>query len=204
MPRTQLIEQLRKPSPEAPLRILSSACLQGTLCGYDGTAYGHWPKARNLRRYPTVQVVTFCPEDYAFGTPRALCDIEGGNGFDVLDGNAKVMASDGKDWTEGLLEAAQRMLALAQQQSIELCILMDISAACGSQVIYEGSRLRKDKRYQAGPGVCAALLQRHGFPVISQRDYASLERLYAKLDPVYELDRRAIDHDQTEWYRQYF
>jgi len=184
--------------------VLCSACLLGTLCGYDGTAYGDFPKTRNLREYPTVNVTTFCPEDFAFGTPRDLCDIEGGNGFDVLDGKASVLTQEGKDWTIELLKAAQRMLALAQQQSIELCILMDISAACGSQVIYEGSRLRKDKRYQAGPGVCAALLQRHGFPVISQRDYASLERLYAKLDPVYELDRRAIDHDQTEWYQQYF
>ena len=54
---------------------------------------------------------------------------------------------------------------------------MDISAACGSQVIYERSRTRPNKRYQKGPGVCAALLLRNGFKVISQRDWRTLEFL---------------------------
>jgi hypothetical protein len=32
---------------------------------------------------PNVQVFNFCPEDFSFGTPRALCNIHGGDGFDV-------------------------------------------------------------------------------------------------------------------------
>ncbi len=204
MPRTHLIDQLRTPTEAEPLRLLSSACLTGTLCGWDGSSCGDFPAAKNLRRHPRVQLLPFCPEDYAFGTPRELCDIHGGDGHDVIDGNARVLTASGKDWTEGMLKAAHRMLAVAQSHRAELCILLDISAACGSQVIYNGNRLEQGTPYQAGAGVCAALLQRHGFPVISQRDYASLERLYAKLNPGYQPDPQALDHDQIEWYRNYF
>ncbi len=45
-----------------------------------------------------VKAVTFCPEDYSFGTPRSLPDIHGGNGFDVLDGKARVLTDKGEDW----------------------------------------------------------------------------------------------------------
>jgi hypothetical protein len=82
--------------------------------------------------------------------------------------------------------------------------MMDISAACGSQVIYEGARNRPDKAYQIGMGVCAAQLTRHGFKVISQRDFAALEILYQKLDPDHVIDPNAKDQDQTDWYRSYF
>ncbi len=198
------LRQLRTPTKEAPLRILTSACLLGVRCGYDGTSYGRYPKVFDLQHSDKVRLFRFCPEDLAFGTPRDLCDIHGGNGFDVLDGQAKVLSEKGEDWTQPLLAAADRMLAVAQQNEVELCILMDISAACGSQVIYLGNRLQADSRYQKGPGVCAALLQRHGFPVISQRDFAALELVYTKIQPGYRPDPEAKDHHETEWYHGYF
>jgi hypothetical protein len=80
----------------------------------------------------------------------------------------------------------------------------ELRAACGSQVIYEGSRRRPDKRYQKGPGVCAALLLRNGFKVISQRDWRTLERLVQKIDSGHVIDATAIDHHETPWYREYF
>jgi len=96
------------------------------------------------------------------------------------------------------------MLEIAQKQDIELAVLMDVSAACGSQVIYSGNRFAKDKVYQIGAGVCAAQLINHGYKVISQRDFASLELLYAKADPTYLPDLSAIDHHLNPWYKQYF
>lgn len=198
------IEQLRTPTKDHPLKILMSACLTGIPCGWDGTAYGEYPSALKLLTYDTVKVVKFCPEEFSFGSPREMCDIHGGTGFDVLDGKAKLLSESGQDWTDGIIQASEKMLDLAQQEKIDLAVLMDISAACGSQVIYDGNRFSDNKSFQIGAGVAAALLMRHGFKVISQRDFASLEILYAKIDPTHQVDTSQLDHHENEWYKAYF
>lgn len=198
------LRNLRTPTPDNPLRVLLSACLTGVLCGYDGTANGEYPSALKLLGYDTIRIYKFCPEDYSFGTPREMCDIHGGTGMDVLDGKARVLTENGVDWTEGMIRASERMLEIAREHDIELAVLMDISAACGSQVIYDGNRFAEEKKYQIGAGVCAAQLMRNGFKVISQRDYASLEVLYSKIDPKHTINPEAIDHHQIGWYKEYF
>lgn len=198
------LNNLRTPTADNPLRILVSACLLGTPCGVDGSSYGDYPHIKDIAQYPNVKVTSFCPEHFVFGTPREIPDIEGGNGADVLDGKAMVMTESGKEVTKEMIHAAEKMLQIAEQNKIELAILMDISAACGSQVIYRGHRLAKNPVYQAGMGVCAALLSRNGFKIISQRDFQSLEILLTKIDPRHRIDPEAIDHDQTEWYKEYF
>ncbi len=200
----QYIRELRTPTSESQLRIMMSSCLAGNLCGYDGTANGTYPSATKLFLYDTVKITAFCPEDYSFGTPREMCDIHGGTGFDVLDGKAKVLTESGKDWTEGMIAASERMLKIAKEADIELAVLMDISAACGSQVIYDGNRFSENKIYQIGAGVSAAQLMRNGFKVISQRDYRALELLYAKVDPNHVIDDSKMDHHEIEWYKTYF
>jgi uncharacterized protein YbbK (DUF523 family) len=198
------LKKLRVPTKENPLRILVSACLTGVTCGYDGTANGEYPGILKLVPYDTVQLVKFCPEEFSFGTPREMCDLHGGTGYDVLDGNAKVLTENGIDWTGGMIKASLKMLQIAREADIDLAIMMDISAACGSQVIYDGNRFSKNKIYQIGAGVCAAQLIRNGFKVISQRDYASLEILYSKIDPNHLIDNSKKDHHETDWYRSYF
>ncbi len=200
----QKLQSLRRPTADNPLRILMSACLAGVECGYDGTANGRYPSALQLLKYDNAKVTRFCPEEFSFGTPREMCDIHGGNGDDVLDGKAKVLTESGLDWTKGMIAAAHKMLEIAKDQNIELAVMMDISAACGSQVIYDGNRFAENKVYQIGVGVCAALLLRNNIQVISQRDFASLEILYAKLDVNHKVDETKIDHHETEWYKEYF
>lgn len=187
-----------------PLRLLVSACLSGVLCGVDGTANGEYPWIRKLMALPNVKPVTFCPEDFAFGTPRDLPDIDGGDGFAVLEGKARVLTQHGEDCTAGMLKAAHEMLRIAVEHRIDLAVLMDMSAACGSQVISDGCRRVAARKYQQGPGVAAALLLRSGFKVVSQRDFRTLEYLYHKLDPDHPVDSAARDHHETPWYRSYF
>jgi len=79
-----------------------------------------------------------------------------------------------------------------------------IKAACGSTVIYSGNRFAETKVYQIGEGVCAALLRKNGIPVISQRDFASLEILYSKLDVNHQINSEMINHADTAWYKEYF
>ena len=200
----EYLKRLRVPTKDNPLRILMSACLTGITCGYDGSANGEYPSALKFLQYDTVKVTKFCPEDYSFGTPREMCDIHGGTGLEVLNGSARVLTETGADWTAGMIAASERMLEIARREDIEIAIMMDISAACGSQVIYDGNRFADNKVYQIGMGVCAAQLVRNGFTVISQRDFASLEILYAKIDLNHAINPEAKDHHEIEWYRDYF
>ena len=204
MPDQQFLHNLRIPTKENPLRILMSSCLAGTMCGYDGSSNGEYPSALKFLKYDNVQIIKFCPEDFSFGVPREMCDIHGGNGMDVLNGKAKVLSESGKDWSEGMISASKKMLEIAQKEEAEICIMMDISSACGSQVIYDGNRFGENKKYQIGTGVCAAQLISNGFKVISQRDYSSLEILYTKIDPTHIRNEKLIDHHETEWYKTYF
>lgn len=198
------LNKLRIPTEEDPLRILVSACLTGIMCGVAGDNYGDYPSVLKLMKYPNVKLIAFCPEDYSFGTPREMCDIYGGNGEDVLNGKAKVLTESGKDWTEGMIKASDKMLEVAEKNKIELAVMMDISAACGSQVIYDGNRYSENKKYQIGMGVCAARLTKAGFKVISQRDFAALEILYSKIDQKHNINQEAIDHNEGSWYKEYF
>ena len=76
--------------------------------------------------------------------------------MDVLEGNARVLTSTGVDWTKGMIEASERMLKVADDNKIELAIMMDVSAACGNKVIYDRNRHSENKKYQIGMGVCGA------------------------------------------------
>ena len=176
----------------------------GILCGADGSSYGSYPHILEIASHPHVQLISFCPEDHVLGTPREIPDIEGGDGADVLDKKARVITESGKDVSTEMITAAHQMLKIAQQHQVELAIMMDVSGACGSQVIYKGHRMSAQPAYQIGMGVCAALLKRNGFQIISQRDYFSLEILRTKIDPGHTINQDAMDHDQTEWYREYF
>ena len=198
------LKLLRVPSAEKPLRILMSSCLTGITCGFDGTANGKYPSALELLKHKTVKPITFCPEEFSFGSPREMCDIHGGTGIDVLNGKAKFLSESGIDWTDGILKASQKMLEIAKSNEVELCVLMDVSGACGSQVIYDGNRFGKNPGYLKGMGVAAALLNQNGFQVISQRDFASLEILYSKINPSHKIEREALDHHEIEWYKDYF
>jgi uncharacterized protein YbbK (DUF523 family) len=200
----EALASLRAASPAKPLRVLVSGCLAGLPCGVEGTDYGLGLVLRELLSLPTLAAIAFCPEDHGLGTPRNLPDIHGGDGHDVLEGRARILDQHGTDVTEAMLRGAQAMLLHARAHDVELAILTDMSAACGSQVISDGCRLVPLRRYQAGVGVATALLLRNGIPVVSQRDHRTLGHLRARLDPAFTPDPAALDHHETPWYRGTF
>lgn len=191
----------RMPTASEPLRMLVSACLVGLRCGWDGDAYPS-ELLQRLVALPLVAPVPFCPEHYSFGTPRALSSIHGGDGFDVLDGSARVINVDGTDWTRGALRGARAMVATAVEHRVELCVLMDISPACGSHVVYRG--YPAEEQYQNGPGVATALLMRNGVSVVAQRDHYTLSAILARLDPTFDPDPDAVDHEHGAWFVETF
>ena len=198
------IANVRIPTADAPLRVLVSGCIGGWNCGVDGTDNGFGNRLAFFLANKLLNPTYFCPEDFAIGTPRTTPDIHGGDGFDVLKGDATVLDENNIDLTENMILGAEAMVAHAKKHRSELAILMDMSAACGSQVISDGCRFAEERRYRRGVGVAAAALIREGIAVISQRDYRALEEIKRLLDPNYITDDSAINHHETQWYREYF
>lgn len=195
----EAVAALRTPTEADPWRVLMSGCLFGFQCGVYGHDYGLSARRPQWASDPRVRLIPFCPEDHKMGTPRTMPDLHGGDGYDVLDGKARVLDEHGADLTEAMVEGAQAMLALAQEQQVDFAILVDRSGACGSQVISIGCRFEEPVEYHHGAGVAAALLLRNGFSVVSQRDFKTLGLLGARLDPQYSPAPDALDHHQHPW-----
>lgn len=183
--------------------ILISACLLGHEVLFDGTAQPQ-PLLLRLAALPNVRAIPFCPENAVLGTPRTWMTIHGGNGEAVLDGHARVINVDGRDITTAFLRAAQMTLEVCQDNGVTQAIMADVSPSCGRNTLYDGDNLDSERRYQRGPGVTVALLQRDGVQVIAERDFASVQRLLSELDPTFEPDPGAQDFIAHPWYRAYF
>ncbi|MCB9745999.1 MAG: DUF523 domain-containing protein, partial [Alphaproteobacteria bacterium] len=189
----------RRPTPEAPWRVLFSGCLAGWGCGVDGSSNGEHPRAAHLMGLPTIHAVPFCPEAHTLGVPRGTPDMHGGDGFDVLDGRARVFDERGVDLTQAMIRGGEAMVELAKAEGVDWALLMDMSGACGTQVVSLGCRFDADRRYQRGVGVAAALLLRAGVLCVSQRDFSTLGRLQALAEPGYRVEAGALDHHEHPW-----
>ncbi|MCB9743834.1 MAG: DUF523 domain-containing protein [Alphaproteobacteria bacterium] len=194
-----LLEGLRRPTPQEPWRVLFSGCLAGLRCGVDGSTNGEHPRAAHLMALPTIRALPFCPEAHSLGVPRGTPDLHGGDGFDVLDGRARALDERGADLTEAMIAGGQAMLAEARAQDVDWALLMDMSGACGTQVVSLGCRFDAERRYQRGVGVAAALLLRAGVLCVSQRDFRTLGALQAMAEPGFAPETGALDHHEHPW-----
>lgn len=143
---------------------LMSACLAGTRCAYDGGA-----AKQQVEVSEAVPPRLVCPEVMGgLPTPRDRAEIVGGNGFDVLDGRARVLTHRGEDVTEAYVTGARRVLEIARRTGAVGAVLQDYSPACGCRQISDGSftRNRVD-----GMGVTAALLARNGIDLVAHHEY---------------------------------
>jgi uncharacterized protein YbbK (DUF523 family) len=140
--------------------IFVSACLTGERCRYDGKST---PDENMIKMVKNGKAVAACPEVMAGAkTPRIPAEIIGGDGFDVLDGKAKIFDKEGNDKTEEFLKGANLTLELCKKESVSKAILKARSPSCGSGIIYDGSF---KGRLKGGFGVAAALLSRSGVEV---------------------------------------
>ena len=146
--------------------ILVSACLIGLNTKYDG--------GNNINRVfvdlvKQGKAIPFCPEQAGgLPTPRYPAEIVSGNGYDVLDGKARVVNKEGMNVTKEFIKGAQETLRLAKLVQAKEVIFKAKSPSCGSSLIYDGSFSGK---LCPGPGITAALLLRNGIKVISSDEY---------------------------------
>ena len=152
------------------MKYLISACLANFPVRYDGKAY-HYEKITQLIQ--TKQAITICPEVAGgLSTPRLAAEIIGGTAQDVLNNTAKVVDSQGNDVTKAFIDGAFRTLKMAQIHQVSTVVLKENSPSCGSHFIYDGS-FSGEKI--AAVGITTALLQQHGFKVISEHEFLTLQ-----------------------------
>ena len=147
--------------------ILVSSCLAGLDVRYNGT---NCLNDKISKLVEENKAITICPELLGgFSTPREPAEIIGGNGEDVLDGNAKVVDKSGKDVTQLYIKGAYSTLEQAIELNATLVVLKENSPSCGSSIIYNGEFIGKKIM---GMGVTSALLKRNGLKVISEEQFA--------------------------------
>jgi len=153
-------------SPEqASSLLLVSACLVGIPCRYDGGSCSH-DQLQALAAQGDV--LPICPEvSGGLPPPRPPAEIQGGDGDEVLEGQAGVVNTEGKDVTAEFLAGAQKALRVAHRWDIKEAILKARSPSCGVGQIYDGSF---SGRLVEGDGVTAALLKREGIIVKDEED----------------------------------
>ncbi|QXI53232.1 DUF523 domain-containing protein [Pseudomonas alvandae] len=161
-------------------KILVSRCLLGHRVRYDGGASGPFDQLQQW--LAEGRVVPLCPE-VAGGlpTPRAAAEIPGGQGAQVLDGDAAVITTDGEDVTVQFLSGAHQALDLVREHGIRIAVLKANSPSCGNLLTYDGTFSGVKV---GGEGVTAALLKRHGVRVFNELELAeaasALKALAAK------------------------
>lgn len=159
----------------AQRKILLSACLAGVKCAYDATDKAH-PYFVSLFKKRCAEI--FCPEKLGgLKIPHPSSEIQGGDGFDVWQGRAKVFSRAGKDVTSSFKTGALKTLKLAQKTGLKTAVMKARSPSCGCGEIYDGTFCGA---IVSGYGVTAALLKANGLTVISDEDYLEKEKLKVK------------------------
>lgn len=134
-----------------------SACLLGFPCRYDG---GHSQNSSLLDCVSCFCFMPFCPEQMGgLATPRPPALITGGDGYDVLKGEARLVNESGQDVTDAFLMGARASYKLARLSCSGLAVMKSRSPSCGIKTPY----CEKPAGY--GAGVTAALFITQGIQV---------------------------------------
>lgn len=148
------------------MKYIISSCLVGLKTRYDGKSS---IDEKFLKMVKEGKAVPFCPEQAGgLTTPRSPSEIRCGDGFDVLDDKARVIAEDGRDVTREFIKGGREALKLMEITGADCAILKSKSPSCGCKKVYDGSfsGILRD-----GTGVTAAYLIKHGMKVIDSDEY---------------------------------
>jgi uncharacterized protein YbbK (DUF523 family) len=163
-------------------KILVSACLLGEKVRYDGLVI---PVSKILIRAfeQTAVMIPFCPEvSGGLPVPREPSEISGNDGYDVLDGKAAVKNTSGNDVTIFYLKGAAKALESAVKNNIMTAILKEKSPSCGKRFIYNGGF---EGMLKEGKGVTAALFERNGIHIFSEKEIAKAARFIKERNKEY-------------------
>jgi len=110
--------------------IVVSGCLLGVCCRYDGLSK---PENEIIKLARLRHLLPVCPEQLGgLPTPRPPAFISGGDGFDVLEGKARVLTvEEAKDVTSYFLRGAMECKRIVEIFGVKRAILKSRSPSCG-------------------------------------------------------------------------
>jgi uncharacterized protein YbbK (DUF523 family) len=147
--------------------IIVRACLVGLDSRYNGESSFNADIEKMVKEGKAIIV---CPEQMGgCSTPRNPCEIaKNSTGEEVLLGNARIIDSQGQDYTAKFLKGAAETLKVAQLFNISMAILKARSPSCGCGKIYDGTF---SGRLIDGNGVAAQILINNGYKVFTEDNY---------------------------------
>lgn len=102
-------------------KVAISACLLGEKCRYDATDNKNEILLEQLK---DTQLIPFCPEDFAFGTPRPTMDL-----IETQQGDKAISNLNGEDLSTPIIQYAT--LFFDTHPDVDLFIGKDRSPSCG-------------------------------------------------------------------------
>jgi len=141
-------------------RVAISACLTGRRCRYDGRENRD---AKLLGKLEGCELLPFCPEDFAFGTPRPTMDLV------ATDRGVRALSNlTGADLSPPVEDYARRFFD--EHPDIELFIGKDRSPSCGvcSARLYDREKKLLDDH---ATGLMAAEAKRRGIEAWDAEDF---------------------------------
>lgn len=145
------------------MKVAISACLLGCSCRYDETDNLN---ETLLKKLSDCELIPFCPEDDAFGTPRPTMDLIQSDHLIHAISNAS-----GENLTPSIQRYAQKFFDT--HPDIDLLIGKDRSPSCGVRTakIYN---LHKELISTKGEGIMVQEAQRRGIPTFGSEEYSTL------------------------------
>lgn len=144
-----------------------SACLYGAQVRYNMKG---WDMVKHIGRDREMFIFhPLCPEVMSgMGVPRPSIRIKGENGAAVWRGEGEVMDSQGRNWSQHLMNACDQVMDVVQRRGIKVYIFMEGSPTCGVL-----RTTLKNRRLGKPPGVLGARLLEQGLFLINGADLQS-------------------------------
>jgi uncharacterized protein YbbK (DUF523 family) len=148
----------------AKRKVAISACLLGERCRYDGTD-NRDPKL--LGKLAGYELIPFCPEDHAFGTPRPTMDL-----VETEEGIKAISNLTGADLSPPVQEYARHFFDT--HPDIDLFIGKDRSPSCGvcSARLYDREKNLLDNH---ATGLMTAEAKARGIEAWDAEDYLAAD-----------------------------
>jgi len=146
-------------------KVAISACLLGKECRYDAS---HNRNDELLEKLKDCELIEFCPEDYAFGSPRPTMDL-----VEYRDGSIRAISNKNRQDLSFAIEGYAKKF-FDNNPDIELFIGKDRSPSCGvcSARVYDTN---KDLQRLDGTGLMAKEAKDRGIKSFDAEEYLNIE-----------------------------
>ncbi len=143
------------------MKILTSACLLGVCCRYDGESK---PCQAIMDLTKAHELIPVCPEQLGgLPTPRVPSEIRGN----------QVVTREGRDVTAAYEKGAEEAARLYRMLQCDLAILKARSPSCGCGQVYDGSF---SGALVPGDGITAQTLKKNGAAIRTEENFRDLFR----------------------------